>query len=97
LSRIFSTFSSAPKKTISIARSSKPHSFNSGASGVPVHFTLPMAPMKPGLELLPEHSRVAAIVFRLRALSSARERVIGRLINPDISNRHWFASTVGVP
>ena len=43
----------------SIALSFIPHSRSSGASDVPAQRQLPIAPVKPGAEPLPEHSIVA--------------------------------------
>ncbi len=78
-------------------RLSGEHSFNIGASRVPVHCTFPMAPMKPVLLLLPEHSSVAVIVVRLRALMSARPSVAGFLTSPEISRRQFATSNLGTP
>src|SRR5947208_226951 len=60
---------------------------------------LPMAPMKPGLELLPEHSSVAVTVLRFRRRGSvrlsARRRPGDAQVELDVI-RDLFLSLAGV-
>src|SRR5262245_38708121 len=86
---------SAAKNPTSIPRLYGSASRKSGASGVPVHWTLATAPMNPAEALLPEHSNVAVTVLRRRDLRSARENFVGFLTRPPNSSCHVAGSILG--
>ena len=90
--RTFSLPESTAQNATSIAVSFIPHSRSSGASGVPTQRQLPIAPVKPGAEPLPEHSIVAVTSCFGRSLISASVSSRGRSTCPATRSFHCSTS-----